>query len=73
MEYQNNSVLGCICSVMTPVKYSVVSVVMFNHFLSDPADADNVLNLVNIDGQRICLQFKRAGGINIHDQHIWTN
>ena len=50
---------------MTPVRYSVVSVVIVNHFLSDPADADNVLNLVNIDGQLTCLQFKRVGGISI--------
>ena len=33
---------------------------IFSHFLHNPADAENVLNLVNIDEQHTCLHFKRA-------------
>ena len=49
------------CSVMTLVRKSVVGVVIFSYFfLCDPADAENVLNLVNISGQYICMHFKRV-------------
>ena len=36
-------------------------VVIFSHvFLHDPAMQKNMLNVVNIDGQCVCIHFKRA-------------
>ena len=51
---------------MTRVRQSVVSVVTFGHFVShDPADAETMLNLINIDRQRTSLHFKRGRSQNV--------
>ena len=53
---QVDSVLCCICSVMTHVKPSLVSVVIFSHFCNMSLRMQkNMLNLVNIDSARDCI------------------